>query len=517
MPAHSWEEPGLARAEKVIRFIESLPCSSGPLAGTNFRLRPWQRKFIRSVYKVDENGHRLVRTAVLSVGRGNGKTALASALALCHLCGPEAESRGEVYAAANDRFQSSRVFNELAAIIQRTPWLKDRCSIRRYPKEIEDFETGSLFVSLSADAPTKAGLSPTFVVVDELGMAKSRELYDVLRTALGKRAEPLLMTISTQAANDEAALSGLIDYGLRINNGEVTDRSFHLTLFSAPMEADPFVRRTWKLANPALGDFLSLEAVKILALQAQRMPASEMSFRNTVLNQRVDTSAPFLNMMLWKANGNNEYDLRELRGRPCYAGLDLGATRDMTALVLVFTDTDGAFDVIPFCWLPGETLQEREDQDNMPYRIWAKDGDLLTFPGRSTDPKSVALKIAELHGMCRIQKLAFDRWRIEDIRRELDAVGCNVELVPFGQGYKDLSPAVDVMERLVEQGKLRHDNHPVLAMAAANCRVEMDSAGNRKLSKRKSNGRIDPIVATCMALGVASRPAPVFDPRAMIG
>ena len=228
------------------------------------------------------------------VGRGNGKTALASVLALCHLAGPESESRGEVYAAANDRFQSSRVFNELAAIIQRTPWLKERCSVRRYPKEIEDFETGSLFVSLSADAPTKAGLSPTFVVVDELGQAKSRELYDVLRTSLSKRAEPLLMTISTQAANDEAPLSQLIDYGLRVNNGETVDRSFHLTLFSAPMEADPFVRETWKKANPALGDFLSFEAVRVLAIQAQRMPASEMSFRNTVLNQRVDTSPPFL-------------------------------------------------------------------------------------------------------------------------------------------------------------------------------------------------------------------------------
>lgn len=486
------------------------------MAGTNFRLRPWQKKFIRAVYKVDDNGHRLVRTAVLSVGRGNGKTALASVLALCHLAGPESESRGEVYAAANDRFQSSRVFNELAAIIQRTPWLKERCSIRRYPKEIEDFETGSIFVSLSADAPTKAGLSPTFVVVDELGMAKSRELYDVLRTSLSKRAEPLLMTISTQAANDEAPLSQLIDYGLRVNNGEVTDRSFHLTLFSAPMESDPFVRKTWKKANPALGDFLSFEAVKVLALQAERMPASEMSFRNTVLNQRVDASAPFLNMALWKANGGNVYDIRNLRGRPCYAGLDLGATKDMTALVLVFADRDGGFDVIPFCWLPGETLSEREDQDNMPYRVWAQDGDLLTFPGRATDPKAVAMKIAELHGMCNIKSLAFDRWRIEDIKRELDSIGCRVELVPFGQGFKDLSPAVDVMERLVEQGKLRHDGHPVLKMAAANCRVEMDAAGNRKLSKRKSTGRIDPIVATCMAIGVAARPAPVFDARALI-
>jgi phage terminase large subunit-like protein len=222
-------------------------------------------------------------------------------------------------------------------------------------------------------------------------------------------------------------------------------------------------------------------------------------------------------MMLWEANGANEYDLRALKGRPCYAGLDLGATRDMTALVLVFADNDGGFDVIPFCWLPGETLQERMDEDHMPYRLWAQDEYLLTFPGRSTDPKAVALKIAELHGMCNIKALAFDRWRIEDLRRELDAIGCSVELVPFGQGFKDLSPAVDTLERLMEEGKLRHDGHPVLAMAAANAKIEMDSAGNRKLSKRKSTGRIDPLLALTMAVGVAARPGPIIDVRALIG
>jgi phage terminase large subunit-like protein len=153
----------------------------------------------------------------------------------------------------------------------------------------------------------------------------------------------------------------------------------------------------------------------------------------------------------------------------------------------------------------------------MHYKVWAHEGHLLTFPGRTTDPKAVALKIAELHGIYNIRALAYDRWRIEDIRRELDAIGCNVPLVPFGQGFKDLSPAVDTLERLVEEGKLRHGNHPVLSMAAANAKAEVDAAGNRKLSKRRSTGRIDPLVALCMALGVAARPAPVFDPAAMIG
>jgi phage terminase large subunit-like protein len=370
---------------------------------------------------------------------------------------------------------------------------------------------------LSADVAPVHGLSPSFVCYDELAQVPSRSLYDALGTALGGRAQPLMLVISTQAARDEAPMSELIDYGLRIERGEISDLGFHLTMYAAPPEAEPWKLATWKKANPALGDFRSLEDVKRLALQAQRMPSAEMSFRNLILNQRVDTTAQFIDARSWSLCGEVELILSGLKGLPCYAGLDLGATKDMTALVLVFAGDDGEYVALPFCWLPGETLQEAEDRDQMHYRLWAKQGHLLTFEGRTTDPKAVALKIAELHGMYRIRALAFDRWRIEDIKRELDAIGCNVELVPWGQGFKDMAPAVDVLERLVEEGKLLHGGHPVLSMCAANAKAEVDAAGNRKLSKRKSNGRIDALVALAMAIGAAARPVPVIDVRALIG
>jgi phage terminase large subunit-like protein len=512
---HPWDKPGLSRAERVIRFVNSLPCTAGPFAGTNLKLRPWQTRFIKAVYRTDKQGNRAVRTAVLSVARKNGKTQLAAALCLAHLSGPEAEPRGECYAVACTRFQAGRIFNEAVAIITKTPWLNSRINIVRFRKELEDLENGSIFDVLSADVAPVHGLSPSFVCYDELAQVPSRALYDALGTALGGRSQPLMLVISTQAARDEAPMSELIDYGLRIQRGEITDPGFHLTLYSAPQDADPWKLATWKLANPALGDFRSLEDVKRLALQAQRMPAAEMSFRNLILNQRCDATAQFLNMATWKANGDQPCNTN-LKGRACYAGLDLGATKDMTALVLVFADSNGGFDVVPYCWLPGETLQERVDEDGMPYHVWAQQRHLLTFPGRSTDPRMVAMKVAELHGLYGIKALAYDRWRIEDIRRELDSIGCSVKLVPFGQGYRDLSPAVDVLERLVEEGKLRHANQPVLTMAAANAKCETDSAGNRKLSKRKSTGRIDPLVALTMALGIAARPAPTIDVAALI-
>lgn len=513
---HPWETPGLSPATKVILFIESLPVTAGPLAGTLFKLRPWQKRFIRTVYKTDRHGKRLVRTAVLSMGRGNGKTTLAAMLALWHLI---QERRGEVYSAANDRFQAGRIFAEMAAIIERVPWLDERITVKRFTKELEDVGgTESIYAALSRESGTKMGVAPSVVIYDELGQSEGRDLLDALDTAMGKRAEPLMIIISTQAPRDEAPLSTLIDYGLRIHRGEVEDASFHLTLYTAPENANPWKLATWRKANPALGDFRSLEDVKRLALQAQRMPAAEMSFKNLILNMRVDATAQFLSMTTWKRCGEGVHNMDVLKGRrPCYGALDLGSTRDMSALVLVFADDHGCFDVLPFCWLPGETLQEREDEDQMPYRVWAQQGHLLTFNGRTTDPQAVALKIAELHGLYKIQKLAFDRWRIEDIKRELSAIGCNVELVPYGQGFRDMAPAVDLLERLVEEGKLRHGGHPVLSMAAANAKVELDAAGNRKLSKRRSQGRIDPLVAVTMALGIAARPAPKIDIEALIG
>jgi phage terminase large subunit-like protein len=276
---HPWEAPGLSRVERVIAFVQSLPCSAGPLAGTRFVLRPWQKKFLKAVYATDKNDRRIVRTAVLSVGRGNGKTTLAAALALCHLAGPESESRGEVYSAANDRFQASRIHAEMAAIIDRVQWLSKRVTIRRFTKELEDIGgTGSLYAALSADAPTKHGLAPSFVVYDELGQAGSRDLLEAFQTAMGKRAEPLLLVISTQAPKDEAPLSMLIDYGLRVQRREIADPTFHLTLYAGPADADPWKPATWRKANPAIGDFRSLEDVKRLAVQAQRMPAAEASF-----------------------------------------------------------------------------------------------------------------------------------------------------------------------------------------------------------------------------------------------
>jgi phage terminase large subunit-like protein len=232
------------------------------------------------------------------------------------------------------------------------------------------------------------------------------------------------------------------------------------------------------------------------------MPSAEASFRNLILNQRVDTTVHFIDLAEWKACAGVPNEKSD--GRPAYAALDLGATRDLTALVTAFSHEDGSLDVAPFFWLAGD-LQQHEDTDQAPYRLWQKQGHILAGGEKTLDPAIVAHKIAELHGQYHFRALAYDRWRIEDLRRQLDAIGCDVELVPFGQGFQDMSPAVDELERLVFEGKLRHGGHPVLQWCVANAVTETDAAGNRKFTKARTGQRIDGCVALAMAVSMAKK------------
>lgn len=503
-----WESKNTSRAERVIAFVQALKVTSGTHANTKLKLRPWQREFIKAIYNRDRNGKRNVRTAILSMGRKNGKTQLAAALALCHLSGPESEQRGEIYSCANDRFQSGKIFNEMAAMILNDDWLSARTNVLNFQKDIVDLKNGSIYSALTSEAKTKMGLSPSFVVYDELGQTTNRYLYDAMDSAMGARKEPLLLVISTQAADDYAPLSQLIDYGLKVKTGDITDPSFHLTLYSAAEDDDPWTRETWDKANPALGDFRSLEDVQRLSNQAQRIPSQENSFRNLILNQRVAATARFMEPSIWKANGGAP---NIPLGAKVYAGLDIGSTRDLSALVLVYPNPiDGTYHVQPYCWIPGN-VQARADAEHIPFDVWVKQG-ALTPAGEATDPRLIANKIAEVNSQNPIIALAFDRWRMAEIKRELDQIGCPVKLEPHGQGFKDMSPAVDVVERMTIAKKLRHGGHPVLTMCANNAVVVKDPAGGRKFDKAKSTVNIDAMVALAMALSLACVKVPkAFD------
>ena len=500
--AHPWEAEGLSRAERVIAFIEDLPITKGFGAGSKVQLDPFQRDWLLDIYGDGKDGLRQVRTGLLSVARGNGKTVLCAGLALCHLVGPEAEPRGECYSAAATKEQSALIFAEMEATIYATPWMALRLNIKSHNKVIEDPTTGSIYRALASDGKSVHGLASSFVVCDELAQWKSRELFDVLRTSLGKRASPLLLVIGTQSPRAENIMSELVDYAGRIESGEIDDPTFHGAVYAVPDDADPFDPDLWHLANPALGKFRSAEELAQEATRAKRMPTFEPAFRNLYLNQRVDAEPKAINPAEWDLCGGT-FDPESLVGRPCYGGLDLSSTRDLSALSLYFPNDGGA--LILYAWCPKANMAEREETDRVPYRTWAKQGHIEATPGRAIDKRFIASRLAEVRSRYDLRGLAYDRWGMADLKAILNAEGIELPLVDWGQGYKDQGPAVDAFEIAMLEGKLLHAMHPVLRWTAGNLVYEMDPAGARKPSKNRSIDRIDPMVSTIMAIGLASR------------
>ena len=507
----------MTRGDRVVAFIETLKAPDGMLVGQPIRLRDWQKDVIHQVYDpVDASGKRQCRQAIFTLARKNGKTAIVAGLCLAHLCGPEAIRNGQLYSVAFDREQAGIIFKYMAAMIYQDEELSQRLNIVESRKKIFDPISGSEYQALSAETHGKHGRSSSFIVFDELAQfGADRELYDIMMTSRGAHEEPLVWVISTQAASDAAVLSELIDYGKRVNAGELDDPKTKAFVFEVPMADDPWDEANWIKSNPALGDFRSLDEMRETAARAKKMPSAEAAFRNLYLNQRVDGAAHFITPSVWKNSGGIP-DESLFEDLPVYAGLDLSAKNDLTALVLTCRDGDGVWHVLPHFWCPEEGISERSDRDRTPYDLWARQGFLHTTPGKTVDYDFVAWRIKEFHEKMHIAGIKFDRWRIDDLIRSLKNAGVEcwidgkeepfdggLRLIPHGQGYQDMNPAVEIVEDVLAEGKMRHGMHPVLTMCASNVRVQQDPSGNRKFDKIKSTGRIDGIVALAMALNGA--------------
>lgn len=505
-----WEKKGLSRAERVAVFLETLPVSSGSQRGTNFKVRDWQwKEIIEPIYATNADGRRFVREAVISLPRKNGKTGIVAGLALCHLVGPEAVERGQVFSAANAKKQSGLIFNEIEAIINRRKWMKERLNVQRFLKKIEDVGiTGSTYESMASEVHTEHGLSTYFWIYDELGQTKDGgDLYRVLSTSGGAWEEPLGIIISTQAASSMHIMSELIDDGLQIRNGIVDDPSRYACVFAAPVDADPWSEETWHACNPALGDFRSLEDMRDFAKKAKRIPAQESTFRNLFLNQRVAREVKWIPPSVWELCGQEpvEFAVESLKDRECYAALDLSGSgkNDLTALSLLFPVED-QWKILPFFWCAEVGLEEAEHRDRVPYRSWAEQGHIIAVPGAVFDFKGVAQKIGELATQYKIKLMAVDPWAFDKMRIALDELGIDLQVKVHGQNIKDMDPAVRATENAIIAGKLRHNKNPILTWCINNVNLLTDSSGNRKLDKRKSTGRIDGAVAMAMACNLAA-------------
>lgn len=482
--------------EEAIAWIEAhLRVPEGKFVGQPVRLRPWQRDIVRGIYDSP------TRRAVISFGRKNAKTTLAAMLLLLHLVGPQARQNSQLYSAAQSREQAAILFALAAKMVRMSPDLAAYVTVRDTAKQLACAELGTLYRALSAEASTAYGLSPAFVVHDELGQVKGprSELYEALETAAGAQEAPLSVIISTQAPTDADLLSLLVDDAQR-----GADPRTKLFLFSAPQTLDPFSREAWEAANPALGDFLNEDEVRQQAEAARRMPSRESAYRNLILNQRVSQVSPFIPRAVWERCAGEVDDEVFLRG-PVYCGLDLSARNDLTAYARIAKDADGVWHCRVSFYAPLSGLADRALRDRAPYDVWHSQGYLAATPGASVQYEAVA---QELCGDCDdlpVAAIAYDRWRIDVLKAELQRLGRELPLVEFGQGFRDMSPALDALEAELLNGSVRHGGNPVLTWCAANAIASRDPAGNRKLDKSKATGRIDGLVALAMAFGAAAK------------
>lgn len=511
-----WKQKGLTRAERMIRFLQWLPITKGRLRGKRMRLLPEQREFVERVFAEDARGRRPISLAVLSEPKGNGKSALVAGICLAALLGPEAEPRGAVYSASIDRGKAGIIYEEMRAIILAVPEFASRVNIIDFTKKfvvLEGDGEDSTFEALSADARRSQGLAPTLWAYDELGEAPDDALLKVLMESEGKRNHTLGIVLSTQADSDDHPLSVLIDDALT-----GADSSVYLQLHAAPPEADPFADETIKAANPASGKFLDLDAVLKSRDRARRMPSFEPAYRRLRLNQRADSNPEdrLVQVAVWKENAA-PVDRAKLKGRACFGGLDLSGKHDLTSLVLVFpTDGDDPdFDILPFFWTPKGQLENRTQQEAKRFKQWIDAGHLTALDGATIRYDAVAAQMADLAAEFDIKLVGFDRYRIDDLKPELEDRNVEIPFEPFGQGFVSMGPAVERFAELALSGKLRHGAHPVLTAAVSNAITVSDPAGNLKIDKPKSNRRgpvrVDGAVALVMALQVASRyepPAP---------
>ena len=462
----------------------------GKFVGKPVKLTKKQRQWLVRIYDSP------TRLFILSMARKNAKTAFSAFLMLLHLCGPEAKPNSQLYSGAMSQKQAAILFSLAAKIVRMSPELSQVVHPRDTAKQLLCRELGTIYSALSAEASTAYGLSPVFTVHDELGQVKGprSELYEALETASAAQENPLSIVISTQAPTDADLLSLLIDDGLT-----GADPRIKVELYTAPVDVDPFSEEAIRAANPHFDEFMNKEEVFRQAQDAKRLPSREASFRNLILNQRVEARNPFVTASVWKENGDSP---DSLDGQSIFCGLDLSSVSDLTALVCVTQEGD----VHSTFWLPSDGLEEKSRADRVPYDVWAREGLLETTPGRAIEYEFVAEHLRGLFDRCDVKALAFDRYNMKHLKPWLEKVGFTEEelerFIDFGQGYASMSPAIRELESKLLSKKLRHGNHKVLEMCARNAVTVSDPAGNRKFTKHKATGRIDGMVALAMAVGV---------------
>jgi phage terminase large subunit-like protein len=489
-------------ADDVCTFFELFLChSKGEWAGRPFILAPWQRDLLRKLFGWKRaNGTRLYRTFYLEVPRKNGKSTFCAGIAL-YLTLYDNEPGAEVFSAAADIDQAAIVFNEAKQMVKASRALSDDATV--YKTSIFAPTTLSKYEVLSGKPNTKHGLNVHGVVIDELHALKDRELYDVLTTGSGSRRQPLTVIITTAGIYGESIGWEMHDYALKIVDGVIEDPEFLAAIYCAEQDDDPWAEETWKKANPNWGVSVNPEYLHTQAKGAKNSAGRENTFRRLHLNQWTSQAVRAISIPIWD-RGRAPVPEDTLVGRKCWGALDLSATIDITAAVFVFEPLADwePWDVVPFFWVPEDTVAERTKRDRVAYADWVKGGFMRVTPGPTIDHDTLREDIAELARRFRPREIAYDPWNAVDLCKKLEQDD-GLPMIKHEQGIKHMTAPTKGLEIAYMAAKLRHGGHPVLRWMMSNLAFVYDNNGNPRPVKNKSTGKIDGAVALIMALARA--------------
>lgn len=491
-------------------FPKMLKHSKGEWAGKPLVLEPWQMFIIGSLFgwKRLEDDMRRFRVAYVEVPRKNGKSTIVAGLGLL-LAFFDDEPGAEVYAAATKREQAKIVWGEAYRMVLASPNIRRR--VRALKANLHDPLSASKFEPLGADVDGMDGLNISGAIVDELHAHRTRRMWDVIETATGSRRQPLTVTVTTAGYDRQSVCWEQHDYGAKVLDRVIDDETVFVyiaTIDEGDDWADPEV---WAKANPNLGVSVKLDDLERKCEKAKQVPGEQNAFLRLHLDIWTQQDTRWLDVDLWDENAG-AVDTEALRGRECWAGLDLSSVLDITALELWFPEEGGGGKALSYFWVPGENMLERERKDRVPYSLWQRQGFLAATEGNVVDYEAIRLKVSELGAMFDIQEIAIDRWNSTQLQTQLRGDG--FEVVEFGQGFAAMTAPTKELQKLLLERKVQHGGNPVLRWMAANVAVEQDPAGNLKPSKAKSTERIDGIVALIMAIGQAmtspDQPSEVF-------
>lgn len=489
-----------AKADRAVKFIENLCHTKGKWAGTRFWLLPWQEQLIRDIFGiVKPDGNRQFRTAFVEICKKVGKSELAAAIAL-YLLYADNEPSTEVYGAAADRQQASIVFDVARQMVEMSPALMKRSKLMSATKRIVNYGNAGFYQVLSAEVGSKHGFSISGLVFDEIHTQPNRQLYDVLtKYSSDARQNPLHFIITT-AGNDRNSIAfELHTKAIDILEGRRVDPTFYPVVYGLKDDEDWEDEANWYKVNPSLGYTVDIERLRDAYREAKQNPADEITFKWLRMNMWVSSTTSWIPDAIFM-KGNEPIDMRLLEGRACYAGLDLSSTGDITALVLIFppSNLDEKYILVPYFWVPEETIPQRVKANSVPYDIWEKQGHLLATEGNVIHYDFIEKFICDLAEKYHILEIAVDRWNATHMIQNLEDAGFT--MVPFGQGFASMSTPTKEFYRLLMEGQIVHAGHPVLRWMAGNVVIETDASENIKVTKAKSKEKIDGIVASIMAL-----------------